>query len=269
MRLSPAGRRSGMSLLEVLGATAIFLLSIVAIGELMSSSTDQAVDVQHRSRATRLCQSKLNEFTSGVEQLNGSTSGEFEEEPEWSWQADVTTETSAPNLYRVRVTVSRETQHGVIEVSMTQLIFDPQQRGQVTATAPATTDSGTTGSGSTGSGGSGMTGSSGGSGMAGGPGAGASGFGGGGIGGFAGGAGGGGRPGTGAGGGRPGAGAGGFGGGGVGGFSGGAGGGGGRPGGTGAGGGGRPGGATGGPGGGIAGGMGGGGGMFGGGGPKR
>src|SRR5262245_34951982 len=194
MRLSPAVRRPGMSLLEVLGATAIFLLSIVAIGELMSTSTDQALDVQFRSRATRLCQSKLNEFTSGVEQLNGATSGEFEEEPEWNWQADVTSETTAPNLYRVRVTVSRETQRGVVEVSMTQLIYDPQQRGQLTATAPASTDSGTTGGGSSGSGGSGMTGSSGGSGMTGSagggmiggggrPSAGASGFGGGGIGG--------------------------------------------------------------------------------------
>jgi hypothetical protein len=36
MRLSPAARRPGLSLLEVLGATAIFLMSIVAIGELMS-----------------------------------------------------------------------------------------------------------------------------------------------------------------------------------------------------------------------------------------
>jgi type II secretion system protein I len=256
MRLSTAVHRPGMSLLEVLGATAIFLMSIVAIGELMSSSTDQAMDVQFRSRATRLCQSKLNEFASGIEQLNGATSGEFEEEPEWTWQADVTTETSAPNLYRVRVTVSRETQRGVIEVSMTQLIYDPLQRGQLSESAPASsgsTDPSTTGSGTSGSGGSGMTGNSGGSGMAGGPGAGASGFGGGGIGGFAGGAGGGGRPGTGAGGGRPGAGASGFGGGGIGGFAGGA------------GGGGRPGGASGGPGGGMVGS----GGMIGGGGPKR
>ena len=32
MRLHPTVRRPGMSLLEVLGATAIFLMSIVAIG---------------------------------------------------------------------------------------------------------------------------------------------------------------------------------------------------------------------------------------------
>ena len=53
MRLALASRRPGLSLLEVLGATAIFLMSIVAIGELMNMSTDQAMEVQWRSRATR------------------------------------------------------------------------------------------------------------------------------------------------------------------------------------------------------------------------
>src|SRR5262245_26970055 len=154
MRLRPAARRPGLSLLEVLGATAIFLLSIVAIGELMNSSTDQAQDVQFRSRATRLCQSKLNEFSAGVEQVSGSSSGTFDEEPAWEWRAEVTSETTAVNLYRVKVTVSRETSRGLIEVRMTQLIFDPQQRGHITATqpAPATTDPAASGSGSTGSG---------------------------------------------------------------------------------------------------------------------
>ena len=170
MRLSPASRRPGVSLLEVLGATAIFLMSIVAIGELMSSSTDQALEVQFRSRATRLCQSKLNEFTAGIESVSGATSGEFEEEPEFTWQAEVTSESTAANLYRVKVTVSRETPtRGLIEVSMTQFVFDPQQRGHLTAGTPASatpTDTGASG---------GMTGM----GMAGGMAGGASGMGGG------------------------------------------------------------------------------------------
>lgn len=159
MRLSTASRRPGLSLLEVLGATAIFLMSIVAIGELMNTSTDQAMEVQFRSRATRLCQSKLNDFTSGIEQLNGATSGEFEEEPEWTWQAEVMPENSAQNLYRVTVTVTRDTYRGTIEVKMTQFVFDPLQRGNLMGSSAATsstdssaTTSGTTGSTSTGTG---------------------------------------------------------------------------------------------------------------------
>jgi hypothetical protein len=145
MRLSPANRRPGITLLEVLGSTAIFLLSIVAIGELMSISTDQAMEVQYRSRATRLCQSKLNEFSTGIEPLSGATSGEFEEEPGFSWESDVVSESSAANLYKVTVTVSRESTMGPVEVSMTQYIFDPLQRGQLTGSTTTTpTDPGTT-----------------------------------------------------------------------------------------------------------------------------
>jgi len=157
-----------MSLLEVLGATAIFLISIVAIGELMSLSTDQALEVQFRSRATRLCQSKMNEFVSGVEQLNGATSGEFEEEAEWSWTSEVTNESSALNLYRVKITVSRETTRGPVEVSMTQFIFDPKERGQLPSAAATTAEpaTGSTATGSTSSGasstGTGSTGTTGG-----------------------------------------------------------------------------------------------------------
>ncbi|HEX3147105.1 MAG TPA: hypothetical protein VHR66_03430 [Gemmataceae bacterium] len=181
MRLHSAARRPGISLLEVLGATAIFLMSIVAIGELMSMSTDQALDVQFRSRATRLCQSKLNEFASGIESVTGSTSGDFEEEKGWSWKADVTNDGSAANLYKVEVTVTHDTPRGQIEVTMARFIFDPQQRGQLTATSSTSTD--TSGSGSSGSGSSTPSGSSGGSGMSGGSGAGGGGGFGGGFGG--------------------------------------------------------------------------------------
>ena len=199
MRLQPAGRRPGMSLLEVLGATAIFLISIVAIGELMSSSTDQAVDVQFRSRATRLCQSKLNEFSAGIEQVNGSASGSFDEEEGWTWNAEVTNDGTAANLYKVRVTVSRDTPHGPVEVSMTQFVFDPQQRGQLTATPPSTDTTASSGSGTSASGSSSTPAASGGSGTGGGKGGGGTGGGGGGMGG--GGKGGGGKGGGGTGGG--------------------------------------------------------------------
>src|SRR4051794_10423922 len=125
MRLHSAARRPGVSLLEVLGATAIFLMAIVAIGQLMSVSTDQALEVQFRSRATRLCQSKLNEFESGIESVTGSASGEFDEEQGWSWKADVSNDGSAANLYKVEVTVTHDSPNGPVEVTMTRFIFDP------------------------------------------------------------------------------------------------------------------------------------------------
>jgi type II secretory pathway pseudopilin PulG len=187
-----------MSLLEVLGATAIFLTSIVAIGELMSSSTDQAMEVQFRSRATRLCQSKLNEFASGVEQLNGATEGDFEEAEGWTWKAEVTNDGAAANLYKVQITVSHDSPTGPVEVTMAQYVFDPTQRGQVTAQQSSSSSSSGSGSGS-GSGSSGSSGSGGSGG--GGKGGGGSGGGKGGGGSGGGGMGGGGKGGGGSGGG--------------------------------------------------------------------
>ena len=149
MRLRSPARRPGTTLLEVLAATAIFLLSLVAITELMGTATNVALDVQLQSRAARLCQSKLNEYVAGVESLSsGSGSGDFEEDPDWQWNADTTSEGTATNLYRVKVTVSRDSPtRGKIEVSMTQLVFDPQQRGSIgaaTTTATTTTDAAAT-----------------------------------------------------------------------------------------------------------------------------
>lgn len=154
MRLSQAGRRPGVTLIEVLVATAIFLIAVVAIMQLMSVSTDQALDVQLRSRAARLCQSKLNEYAAGVEAVGsaaGSANGSFEEDDEWQWSADVQADSTAANLYRVTVTVSRDTAtRGKVEISMTQFVFDPAQRGQLVVTPPpAAAASGTSGTGTT------------------------------------------------------------------------------------------------------------------------
>ncbi len=161
MRLASASRRPGVSLLEVLGATAVFLIAISGINQLMTIGAETALDVQFRSRATRLCQSKLNEFTAGVEAVDGATNGTFEEDEDWQWQADVASESTAANLYRVTVSVSRQTIRGEIKVSMSQFVFDPKQRGAVPAPATADSSSGSaTGTGSTGSGASG-TGSTG------------------------------------------------------------------------------------------------------------
>jgi Tfp pilus assembly protein PilV len=83
MRIAGSPRRPGLSLLEVLASTAIFLVSIGALRELMNSATDMAIEAQQRSRATRLCQSKMNDFLAGVESLSDGGGGSFEEDDKW------------------------------------------------------------------------------------------------------------------------------------------------------------------------------------------
>jgi len=184
---SPGGlRRSarpGMTLLEVLLALAIFLFALVAISQMFNSATDQAVDVQWQSRGTRLAQSKLGEYAGGVLNLTSSSSGSFEEEPDWEWTSDVTSDGTAVGLYRVTVTVHRETNRGRVETKLSQYILDPRSRGSIgtttttvdsatttttdsssttttgsTTTTPPTTGTGSTGGGTTGSTGGGATG---------------------------------------------------------------------------------------------------------------
>jgi len=150
MRLhSASSGRPGITLLEVLVSTAMFLFSLVAIGELMSSSADQALEVNQLTKATRLCQSKLNEYIAGVEDLKAPGGGEFEEEPGWRWAAESNPDSTAINLYKVVVTVTRETPRGKVEVSMGQFVYDAAQKGQLADRTPeaeaATPATGTTG----------------------------------------------------------------------------------------------------------------------------
>ncbi len=151
-------RRAGITLLEVLASTALFLFSLIAIGQLMSSASDQALEANQLSRANRLCQSKLNEYIAGIEDLKAAGGGEIEEEPGWTWAAESNPDSTAINLYKVKVTVTRETPRGKVEVSLAQFVYDPLQKGQLADTTPAassgtSSSSGTTTTGSTSTGG--------------------------------------------------------------------------------------------------------------------
>src|SRR5262245_53741092 len=106
----PGRTRNGLSLLEVLVALAVFLLSFVAIGKLVTLSSDHALDIQYQSQATRLAVSKLNEVVSGGIPLQ-SSSGAFDEDPDWQWSIDAE-QTDIPNLWTVTVHVSRPSEEG-------------------------------------------------------------------------------------------------------------------------------------------------------------
>jgi prepilin-type N-terminal cleavage/methylation domain-containing protein len=132
-------RRRGLSLLEVLVALAIFLLSFVAIGKLVTLATDRAVDVQWQSEATRLAQSKLNEVICGAAPLQAA-SGTFEEDSEWEWSIDAEQDSDVPGLWIVSVTVTRTTgaDEEPISSTLTQMVLDPSVRGSVFDTLTVT-----------------------------------------------------------------------------------------------------------------------------------
>lgn len=127
--------RKGLSLLEVLLAVAIFLMSIVALSSLINSAQDRAIQAAHRSQAARLCQSKLNEVIAGVLPLESQGETTFDEDPDFTWAIEAEPGTIT-NLYNVRVVVRRTLlTGGSIECSISQMILDPAVIGSTQDTA--------------------------------------------------------------------------------------------------------------------------------------
>ena len=147
MRLRPiatprAATRRGMSLIEVLLGLTILLMSLVAIGQLVDIGSDRAMDTRMHVRGTRLAQAKMAEVEAGVVALQGTASGTFDDEPEWSYTVEPTPQT-ALNLYLVTVKVSRDVKGRPFEVSLAQYIVDPTKMGTAAqAEKPATDASG-------------------------------------------------------------------------------------------------------------------------------
>jgi len=159
--------RSGVYLLEVLVALAIFLLSFAALGHLVQMSADRAVEVQMQSHAARLAQSKLHEVVWGIEPLS-SSNGTFDEDTDWQWTLDCE-QGNLSNLWNVTVTVHRDLSDGRhIEFALNQMVLDPSIRGSTfdTPAADTTPDTNTTGGSSGASGGAGATGGASGAGAA-------------------------------------------------------------------------------------------------------
>jgi prepilin-type N-terminal cleavage/methylation domain-containing protein len=141
--------RRGLSLLEVLLALTILLMSMSAIGQLVDIGTDRGVEARLHSQASRLVQAKMAEVEAGVVPLDSSGTGSFDNEPEWTWTVEPVSQ-DAPNVYQVTVKVSRDLKGRPFEVSLTQFIFDPTKMGtalpaQKAADPSTSTTSGTTG----------------------------------------------------------------------------------------------------------------------------
>lgn len=151
--------RPGLSLLEVLISLTIFLLALVALGEIVSFASDRALDVQHRTEALQLCQSRLAELQAGALPLSQQDETPCQEDPAYQWAADIQ-QGNIQGLQIVTVRVTRHRPNGTwIEASLSQMILDPATVGstQDNPGIPATTtDSSTTGSSTTGT--SGTTG---------------------------------------------------------------------------------------------------------------
>jgi general secretion pathway protein I len=132
--------RSGLSLLEVLVAMTIFLMSVVAIASLVDFGADRSMAASMTTLGTRLAQSKLAEIEAGLIAPNSSENGTFEDEPDWNYSLEPGAELAA-STYPVTIRVWREAGGRTYEVTLTQIIFDPAQQGKAgPATKPTASD---------------------------------------------------------------------------------------------------------------------------------
>jgi type II secretion system protein I len=133
-----------MTLLEVLMAVAIFLLSLVAIGRLISISSERAREIQLKGQAMQMCQSKMAEFLAGVQQLASQSDVPFDEDPNWRWSADCS-QGQVTNLWTVQIRVNtKRPDGGSVEVTLSQMVLDPSVRGTTIPSSSSSTTSGTT-----------------------------------------------------------------------------------------------------------------------------
>ncbi|MCP4785439.1 MAG: hypothetical protein GY903_24735 [Fuerstiella sp.] len=87
-RLSNAGR-SGITLLEVLLATAIFMGSLTAILQVMRVGHDSRLSAKLDSEAALRCESKLSELISGISPLTSESNQPFEDSENWRYTITV------------------------------------------------------------------------------------------------------------------------------------------------------------------------------------
>ena len=125
--------RAGLTLFEVVLSLAIFLFSLTAISQLMTSSGNNVLEASVRGEAALLCQSKMAEVTGGALELSGGA-GEYDGANKgFSWRLDCNQDGDLPGLWSVEVIVTKTVPGvGEVEVSLSQMVYDPRMKGSST-----------------------------------------------------------------------------------------------------------------------------------------
>jgi general secretion pathway protein I len=125
--------RSGMTLLEVVIALALFFAAMSAIAEILRMGSESSVKAQLQAEASLLGESKLNEVVVGIVPLTPVQSQPFAESPRWTWSLTVEDDTTL-SLKHIGLTVNHLNSGGKPdhEVKFARWMRDPltfQQSG--------------------------------------------------------------------------------------------------------------------------------------------
>ncbi len=118
--------RSGMTLLEVVIALALFFAAMAAISEILRMGSESSVKAQLRAEASLLGESKLNEVVAGIVPLTPVEQQPIDGDPRWTWSLTVEDDTDV-TIKRLMVTVNHLNSKGNSdhEVKFARLMRDP------------------------------------------------------------------------------------------------------------------------------------------------
>jgi type II secretion system protein I len=121
-----AGRRRGLSLLEVILAIAILAGCIAAIGELVRLGLLHAEEARDLTNAQLLCESKIAEIAAGVVPAEAASMVPFEHDSRWMYSV-VVNSLDDQSLLSVQVTVQpvESTRLQPLTSSLTCWMIDP------------------------------------------------------------------------------------------------------------------------------------------------
>lgn len=118
--------RRAFSLLEVLLALGIFLMSFVALSQLSTNGMNAAIDARLKTKAVLRCESKLAELVAAIEPLEDAADQPFQDDELWTWTVQIAAGPHA-DLQQVTVIVNYEGANELASTSfsMSRLIRDP------------------------------------------------------------------------------------------------------------------------------------------------
>jgi len=123
--MSKRRRRSGLTLLEVILAVAIFGLAMAAIGQLIRLGLLSAASARDITTAQLLCETKLNELSSGVYPVEPVSQSQIESNPDWLYSVQLR-QIQQQGLVEIKVTVMRDTEGGApLTFELVRWISDP------------------------------------------------------------------------------------------------------------------------------------------------
>ena len=127
IRPSDRRARSGLTLLEVIVSTAIFLASFTAIVQIMSIGHDSRLSARLNAEAALRSEALMGELVSGIRPLIAESAQQFEGEENWIYDIEIGDgggESLLQVVVRVRHMVGEQNPNG--QFQLVRLMRDPQ-----------------------------------------------------------------------------------------------------------------------------------------------